>query len=56
MSRSGMPIAKIFRWAKRFKCRRKVHLGAVAPGHVRVEAYHGEADNGGIKNPSCDRS
>ena len=30
----------------------KVHLGAVAPGHVRVEAYHGEADNGGIRNPS----
>ena len=30
----------------------KVHLGAVVPGHVRVEAYHGEADNGGIRNPS----
>jgi starch phosphorylase len=30
----------------------KVHLGAVAPDHVRVEAYHGEADNGGIKNPT----
>ncbi len=29
-----------------------VHLGAVDPQHVRVEAYHGEADNGGIKNPS----
>jgi len=30
----------------------KVHLGAVAPNHVRVEAYHGEADNGGIRNPT----
>ncbi len=29
----------------------KVHLGAVDPKHVRVEAYHGEADNGGIRNP-----
>src|SRR6266576_3887169 len=29
-----------------------VHLGDVDPNHVRVEAYHGEADNGGIKNPS----
>jgi starch phosphorylase len=28
-----------------------VHLGAVDPQHVRVEAYHGEAENGGIKNP-----
>src|SRR5204862_7475868 len=30
----------------------KIHLGAVAPNHVRVEAYHGEADNGGIRNPA----
>jgi starch phosphorylase len=30
----------------------RVHLGAVDPRHVRVEAYHGEADNGGIKNPA----
>src|SRR5882762_7984594 len=29
----------------------RVHLGAVDPQHVRVEAYHGEAENGGIKNP-----
>src|SRR5262249_58935485 len=29
-----------------------VFLGDVDPNHVRVEAYHGEADNGGIKNPS----
>ncbi len=28
----------------------RVHLGAVDPKHVRVEAYHGELDNGGIKN------
>jgi glycogen phosphorylase len=30
----------------------RVHLGAVDPKHVRVEAYHGELDNGGIKNPA----
>jgi starch phosphorylase len=30
----------------------RVHLGAVDPQHVRVEAYHGEADNGDIRNPS----
>ena len=36
-------------WAERRSA--KVHLGAVAPDQVRVEAYHGEADNGGIKNP-----
>ncbi len=29
----------------------RVHLGDVDPQHVRVEAYHGEAENGGIKNP-----
>jgi glycogen phosphorylase len=32
--------------------RARVHLGTVDPQHVRVEAYHGEADNGGIKNPT----
>ena len=26
----------------------KVHLGAVDPKHVRVEAYHGEAENGAL--------
>ena len=31
----------------------RVHLGAVDPKHVRVEAYHGEADNGGIRNPTA---
>ncbi|HEY6070643.1 MAG TPA: alpha-glucan family phosphorylase, partial [Chthoniobacterales bacterium] len=29
-----------------------VFLGDVDPDHVRVEAYHGEAENGGIKNPA----
>src|SRR3954453_12048149 len=32
--------------------RAAVHLGPVDPQHVRVEAYHGEANNGSIKNPS----
>ncbi len=31
----------------------RVHLGAVDPRHVRVEAYHGEMDNGDIRNPSA---
>jgi glycogen phosphorylase len=30
----------------------RVHLGAVNPQHIRVEAYHGESENGGIKNPA----
>jgi starch phosphorylase len=30
----------------------RVHLGAVDPQHVRVEAYNGEVDNGDIRNPS----
>src|SRR6266542_3911590 len=30
-----------------------VHLGAVDPQHVRVEAYHGETDNGDIRNPTA---
>ena len=29
-----------------------VNLGDVDPSHVRVEAYYGEAENGGIKNPA----
>jgi starch phosphorylase len=28
----------------------RVHLGAVDPQHVRVEAYHGEAENDAIRN------
>src|SRR5438094_196228 len=31
----------------------RVHLGAVDPQHVRVETYHGEADNGDIRNPTA---
>jgi starch phosphorylase len=31
----------------------RVHLGAVAPNQVRVEAYHGEVDNGDIRNPTA---
>jgi glycogen phosphorylase len=31
----------------------RVHLGAVDPNHVRVEAYHGEVDNGDIRNPTA---
>jgi starch phosphorylase len=31
----------------------RVHLGAVDPRHVRVEAYHGEADNGDVRNPTA---
>ena len=31
--------------------RARVRLGAVDPQHVRVEAYHGELDNGDIRNP-----
>jgi starch phosphorylase len=33
--------------------RARVHLGAVDPNHVRVEAYHGEADTGDIRNPTA---
>jgi glycogen phosphorylase len=29
----------------------QVHLGGVDPQHVRVEAYHGEADNDQVRNP-----
>ena len=32
----------------------RVHLGAVdPPQHVRVEAYHGEVDNGDLRNPTA---
>jgi starch phosphorylase len=30
----------------------RVHLGAVDPQHVRVEAYHGEVDNGDLHDPT----
>ena len=29
----------------------RVHLGALDPKHVRVEAYHGEAENDAVRNP-----
>src|SRR5436309_10187673 len=31
----------------------RVHLGAVDPRHVRVEAYHGELDDGDVHNPAA---
>jgi len=31
----------------------RVHLGAVDPQHVWVEAYHGEVDNGALLNPTA---
>src|SRR6266513_781080 len=31
----------------------RVHLGALDPQHVRVEAYHGEVDNGDLGNPTA---
>jgi starch phosphorylase len=31
----------------------RVHLGAVDPQHVCVEAYHGEVDNGDLRNPTA---
>jgi starch phosphorylase len=31
----------------------RVHLGAIDPQHVRVEVYHGEVDNGDIRNPAA---
>src|SRR5215471_11749737 len=33
--------------------RARVHLGALDPQHVRVEAYHGEVDNGDLHNPTA---
>jgi starch phosphorylase len=30
----------------------KVHLGGVDPKHVRVEAYHGEAENDTLRHPT----
>jgi len=31
----------------------RVHLGALDPQHVRVEAYHGEVENGDLRNPAA---
>ncbi len=47
-----MPIGKIFPSVNPCRLRAKVHLGAVDPEHVRVEAYHGETENGGMRNPA----
>jgi len=44
--RQNIPVGESLRLSAR------VHLGAVDPQHVRVEAYHGESENGGIKNPT----
>ncbi len=50
--RSAIRIGRTFRSANRFQLRARIHLGAVDPKHVRVEAYHGESENGGVKNPA----
>ncbi|PYI74571.1 MAG: alpha-glucan phosphorylase, partial [Verrucomicrobia bacterium] len=44
--RQNIPVGELVEVSAR------VHLGAVDPQHVRVEVYHGESDNGGIKNPA----
>jgi starch phosphorylase len=44
--RQNIPVGESLQLAAR------VHLGGVDPKHVRVEAYHGESENGGIKNPA----
>jgi starch phosphorylase len=31
----------------------RIHLGAVSPKHVRVEAYHGEAENDALRNATA---
>src|SRR5260370_29562800 len=40
-------------WGEAVEISARVQLGAVDAKHVRVEAYHGEADNGDIRNPSA---
>ena len=52
MCRSATKIDKTFWSANRFKLLRTFISAMSIRSHVRVEAYHGEADNGGIKNPS----
>jgi glycogen phosphorylase len=44
--RQNIPVGESLQLAAR------VHLGGVDPKHVRVEAYHGESENGGIRNPT----
>jgi len=43
--RQNIPVGESLKLSAR------IHLGRVDPKHVRVEAYHGEAENGGIRNP-----
>jgi starch phosphorylase len=45
LDRQNIPVGESL------QVRARVHLGDVDPQHVRVEAYHGEASNGGVKNP-----
>ena len=45
-NRHNIPVGDALRVSAR------VHLGAVDPKHVRVEAYHGEADNDQVRNPA----
>ncbi len=52
MFKSATKIDKTFWSVNRCKSRREFISGAVDPQHVRVEAYHGEVDNGDIRNPS----
>jgi len=44
--RQNIPVGESLQLAAR------IHLGGVNPKHVRVEAYHGESENGGVKNPT----
>ena len=53
MFRSETKIDKAFWSVNRCTSRRESIFGAVDPQHVRVEAYHGEVDNGDIRNPSA---
>jgi starch phosphorylase len=45
-NRHNIPVGDALRVSAR------VHLGEVDPKHVRVEAYHGEADNDQVRNPA----
>lgn len=47
--RQNIPVGELVEVSAR------VHLGSVDPRHVRVEAYHGEAENGGIRNAAVSR-
>jgi starch phosphorylase len=44
--RQNIPVGESLKLSAR------IHLGRVDPKHVRVEAYHGEVENGGIRNPA----